>query len=340
MNTLLIVEDEKLIRAGIHTMIQRSGVPVGEIIEANNGEAALDILTSRQIDAVLTDIRMPKMDGIELVRRIQELPYRPYIVAISGYDDFSYAVEMLRNGVMEYLLKPIERDKLRDVLIKINDRISESTKNDTAELGKRVQLIGTSRQKELIAVWDDYFSGKALTDSFCSEIHGTLKMISEVYHDSLTPDLKQTMKQLDDPLSYTDMKIYKESFMNFILQLNERREEQDDISPQEKKMQEAVTYIRKNFRKDLNMAVVSNHLSMNYSFFSSSFKQYTGQNFVTYLKNVRMNEACRLLTETDDKIIDVAAETGYDDYKHFLKLFRSEFGVSPTEYRKNMTKRS
>lgn len=339
MNRLLIVEDEKLIRAGIHTMIQRSGVPVTEILEANNGEKALEILKSEHVDAVFTDIRMPRMDGIELVREIQNLPYKPYIVAISGYDDFSYAVEMLRNGVMEYLLKPIEREKLREVLIKINDRLSENTETEKAELMKNIQLIGTNRQKELIDAWEDFFRGAEMTDGFCSRMHQTLRMISDIYKEIMTPDMKATMKQLDDPMSFTDMTLYKESFMNFILLLNGKREDQGDTSPQERKMQEAVTYIRKNFRNDLNMAVVSNYLSMNYTLFSSAFKQYTGETFVTYLKNVRMTEACRLLTDTDDKIIEVASESGYDDYKNFLKHFRMEFGVSPKEYRKNMSKR-
>lgn len=63
MNTLLIVEDEKLIRQGIKIMIQRSGVPVQNIIECNNGQTALEILQSQPVDVMFTDIRMPKMKG-------------------------------------------------------------------------------------------------------------------------------------------------------------------------------------------------------------------------------------------------------------------------------------
>ena len=61
---------------------------------------------------MFTDIRMPKMDGIELVERMQECEHIPLTVAISGYDDFNYAVAMMHNGVREYLLKPIEREKI------------------------------------------------------------------------------------------------------------------------------------------------------------------------------------------------------------------------------------
>lgn len=95
MKTVLIVEDEKMIRQGIRAMIQRSGVPVEVIMECGNGEMALDILRSQKVDVMFTDIRMPKMTGVELVQRIQELDEKPLVVAVSGYADFSYAVIVL-----------------------------------------------------------------------------------------------------------------------------------------------------------------------------------------------------------------------------------------------------
>lgn len=70
MNTILIAEDEKFIRKGLVTMIRRSGVPVGTILEARDGEEALELLRENQVDLLITDIRMPKMDGIELVSQL------------------------------------------------------------------------------------------------------------------------------------------------------------------------------------------------------------------------------------------------------------------------------
>ena len=120
MKTVLIVEDEKMIRQGIKAMIQRSGVPVEVIIECTNGEMALEVIREQKVDVMFTDIRMPKMDGIELVKQMQSCEHVPLTVAISGYDDFSYAVEMLRNGVREYILKPVEREKIAEILQKLN----------------------------------------------------------------------------------------------------------------------------------------------------------------------------------------------------------------------------
>ena len=101
-------------------------------------------------------------------------------------------------------------------------------------------------------------------------------------------------------------------------------------------MQQAIDYIQKNYAADLNMAVVSNYVSMNYSLFSYAFKQYTGKNFVNYLKELRVNEAKRLLAETDMRVIEISQQVGYENEKHFMKIFKSVSGVSPTQYRKNM----
>ena len=82
MKTVLIVEDEKMIRQGIRVMIQRCGVPVENIVECSNGEMALEMLQEQHVDVMFTDIRMPKMDGIQLVAEVQKMSDKPEIVAI------------------------------------------------------------------------------------------------------------------------------------------------------------------------------------------------------------------------------------------------------------------
>ena len=116
MNTLLVVEDEKLIRQGIVAMIRRSSVPGEEILECRNGEEALEILRKRRVDVMFTDIRMPKMDGLTLVNEMEELSQKPVVIVLSGYDEFSYAVEMMKHGVRDYILKPIKRETIEQLL--------------------------------------------------------------------------------------------------------------------------------------------------------------------------------------------------------------------------------
>ena len=97
----LIAEDEKFIRKGLKTMVQRAPISVDVILEARDGEEALEMLRGSEVDLLITDIRMPKMDGIELVSHLEELDRPPMVLVVSGYDDFSYAVEMLRKGAFD-----------------------------------------------------------------------------------------------------------------------------------------------------------------------------------------------------------------------------------------------
>lgn len=124
--------------------------------------------------------------------------------------------------------------------------------------------------------------------------------------------------------------------MELVLGMHEKIRAQSGDHGVGQKMQQAIAYIQENYNKDLNMAVVSNYISMNYSVFSFEFKNYAGVNFVTYLKELRMKEAKKLLEETDKKIIEISQMVGYENEKHFMKLFKSICGVSPSEYRKNM----
>ena len=145
MNTLLIVEDDKMTRQGIKAMVQRSGVPIQNIMECNNGQIALEILKSQRVDVMFTDIRMPKMDGIELVEAMQELEHKPLTVVISGYDDFTYAVRLLRMGIKEYILKPAEMEQIVEILKKLEEEISKNNENE-----RKVREIGCQQLKYMI----------------------------------------------------------------------------------------------------------------------------------------------------------------------------------------------
>ena len=169
VKTVLIVEDEKLIRQGIKTMVQRSGVPVEIIMECNNGEVALEILKEQKIDVMFTDIRMPKMDGITLVQEMQQLDNKPLTVAISGYDDFSYAVEMMRYGVREYILKPVERQKIVEIMKKFERELEDSKKQDKAseKIGRqqlKYSILNNQITEEEMSLLEEKTSEKC-TDS-------------------------------------------------------------------------------------------------------------------------------------------------------------------------------
>lgn len=124
MRKILLVEDEKMIRYGIYVMIENSGIPYRSITECRNGREATECLKEDRYDLVLTDIKMPVMDGLELVEWIHgnlEEEAIPSIVAISGYSEFEYVRGMLKRQAVDYLLKPVDRQELARTLWRVEE---------------------------------------------------------------------------------------------------------------------------------------------------------------------------------------------------------------------------
>ena len=105
MTKFLIVDDEKLIRAGILKFLSAAYVNDVQFYEAKNGQEALDICNTQHPDIMLTDIRMPVMDGVELMSKVSKLERKPAMIVLSGFDDFSYAKAAIESGASSYILK-------------------------------------------------------------------------------------------------------------------------------------------------------------------------------------------------------------------------------------------
>ncbi|MFB9276008.1 response regulator [Cohnella cellulosilytica] len=120
---VLVVEDEPPIARSLARMIEAEKPDFKVTACVINGKAALEWLEREEADIVFTDIRMPSMDGIELMSRLnRQYPELPKVV-VSGYQDFEYARKAIRHQALDYLLKPVERTELRKVLGKLEEMV-------------------------------------------------------------------------------------------------------------------------------------------------------------------------------------------------------------------------
>lgn len=123
MLKVFLVEDESIVREGLKNNIPWHEYGYQFTGEASDGEMALPMIRKIRPDVLITDIKMPFMDGLALSRIVtQEIPDIK-IVIISGYDEFEYAQQAIRVGVEQYLLKPITKNTLRKVLLEIREKI-------------------------------------------------------------------------------------------------------------------------------------------------------------------------------------------------------------------------
>ncbi len=120
---VLIADDEYIIRDGIRSSIDWGEFGMEVVGEAEDGEEAIELATKYQIDILLIDLNMPIINGITAMTRIKEvLPYCKMII-ISGYEEFSYAQEAIRLQVEDYLLKPVNKEKLKSLLVELKQQL-------------------------------------------------------------------------------------------------------------------------------------------------------------------------------------------------------------------------
>ncbi|MCK9859772.1 response regulator [Paenibacillus sp. ATY16] len=125
MFTALIAEDSKPILRNIKALLESSELPIRIAATAYNGEEALDYLKKQPVDILITDIRMPKLGGLELIEQAMRLHSSLKVVLISSYSDFEYTRKAINLQVFDYLLKPVERNQLIEVMQRIVDSLAE-----------------------------------------------------------------------------------------------------------------------------------------------------------------------------------------------------------------------
>ncbi|KAB8131024.1 response regulator [Gracilibacillus oryzae] len=135
MLKVFLVDDDVFVRKGIQTLIDWKNYGFEVCGEADNGEDALDLIHQLRPDLVITDIRMPVLDGLTLIERvIDEADHPPSFILISGYNDFKYAQSALRFGVQDFLLKPVDQEEIHKTLQCVSAKIIQ--KNEMVDYTK------------------------------------------------------------------------------------------------------------------------------------------------------------------------------------------------------------
>ncbi|MCD1653369.1 response regulator [Treponema zuelzerae] len=134
MYTVFLVEDEPLIRANMRNAIENSGEPFSCIGEAGDGELALTIIQDLKPDILITDIKMPFMDGLTLARHAKAIIPWLRVIIVSGYDDFDLARQAIDIGVDQYILKPTPNKDLFAALHVASEKIAEHKKQSVSFL--------------------------------------------------------------------------------------------------------------------------------------------------------------------------------------------------------------
>lgn len=381
---VVIADDEKLILKNLAQIIDWQGLDCEIIGTAQNGQEVMEIIKNQQVDLLLTDISMPEMSGIELLKTLNQIDNKPIVILISGYDDFEYAKEGIKNNAFDYILKPIDYDELEDCVKRALNKLKEqkvsvyerekyaiyelitSGKVDAQINNKQslyfsmivknykedIELIFTKNEdflskwnpnlfvyklldKEVMVVVEmakrfinqegditDAFSQQLLHEGSDQCIISVGKVVEQLF------EIKHSVDAAKELLKY-------ENYISGNVLTEERlKKEYKPSQSAADMMEEALDYIRSNFKTDLGVEKTAEQVGLSVSYFSLLFKQKTGLTFLDYLTNVRMEYACLFLQNTDLKTYEIAEKVGYTDQRYFSQVFKRKMKKTPSEYRK------
>ena len=177
MYTMLVADDERWIRERIISSIDWARIGVSVAGEAADGEEALTLSKQLKPDIILTDIRMPGINGLEFIKSLREEKSNARIIIISGFNDFHYAQKAIKLGVVDYILKPVENNELINIVKKCIRQIE-------AETYKNRIIEQVNAKENLTDKLADYVQGSSAKKR--NTIEKALGFIKENYYRPIT----------------------------------------------------------------------------------------------------------------------------------------------------------
>jgi two-component system response regulator YesN len=261
MYRVLLADDEANVIKVLRMLIDWGKYGFEVAAEASDGAEALEKMDSVNPDLVITDVDMPRLNGIQLIRRIADGNYGCKTLLLTVYKDFQYIKSAMNCGAMGYLLKPVDEGELAESLLRV--------KRELDAAGPGAEAARAYGGHEAAA------EGGALSPSAPFAPYKARNVLAE-----------------------------------------------------------AAEYIRLNYRKDLTLKGLAERFYMNPLYLGQLLKKETGESFNDYLARVRVENAVRLLENTNLKVREIAEKVGFKEIQYFYKIFKHVAGKNPSAYRK------
>ncbi len=315
--------------------------------EAADGAEALKMLRTGRYDLVITDIRMPKLNGIQLLQAIREEELCPCVVLLSEHSEFEYARKGLVLGAFDYLIKPAEAAAVASLLERVARFLVRGEENRTsgeqaedypvAEEQRIIVMVGqrSASVPELFAETAASvrnISGGSYADAIVRRLYINIVAATFLHYDWLglyieARDAESRAQAQPGTDGFTDALRYIFDGIDRLLPTGAQGV-----------LHSICLQILKQPESEISLAAMASQFYMNHTYLSNTFRQKTGIRFNDYLTSVRMARARYLLTNSDMRVYEISANLGYKDTDYFNRLFRKYNGQTPTECRNNAPK--
>ena len=364
MIKVFLVEDEAIIRRGIKKNVEWEKNGFEFVGEAGDGEYAYPQILKTEPDILITDIKMPFMDGLELSHLVKKILPNTKIIILSGYNEFEYAKEAITIGISEYLLKPVTAASLTAVLRKVKEEIREEKeksrlleryfvsyekynafldKTDYTGVDRKLiqdfLKLGSAGEEGMFI--DEYLAavGENNYRSFLLRQYMTIDIFFCVqeFLKGLSVCADEIPPELGDIKYIPKIVVSEEQTVSYLKELFAFAiSERDRVSGNRygSLIDTAKQYLAEHFESnDVSLNTIAAQVGVSSSYFSSIFKQETGQSFVEYLTKLRIDKACELLRCTTLRTAEIGERVGYNDPHYFSATFKKVTGVSPKDYK-------
>lgn len=351
MYRLVVIDDEYIVVEGIKAMIARKKMNYEVVGCAYDGIHALEVIRETKPDLVITDIRIPGLDGLSMIEAAKEISEDTAFIVISGYMEFEYARKALKLGVMGYIDKPISIDKLNEVLDRVEKEYFQS-REEKYSFEKSRQTMD-----ELNVITESSISSLIEKDAgaFYKYAREALGKLEELYDDiaELRRETYKYMCVLCDILLESKKNIQRESLVSFhqmekketkteICQYAEaiisdigKYIEADKTKSAHGTILELLTYIEAHYNEDIGLNELADKVKMSTAYLSVLFKSEVGMSYVKYLTKLRIDKAKSLLKE-GYKVYEVSEMVGYNNYRYFSDIFKKYTGQTPNTYKNHV----
>lgn len=361
MYRILIIDDEPWSRKVVLQLGAWNELNLEVVGEAEDGNHGLELIKGLKPDIVITDMKMPGINGIELLKNVKELYPDIKLIVMSGYDDFEYLRQAIRSRAMEYLLKPIDPDELNAVLRQcIRELVERDSRVDLATM--LTDAKGQNLLEEYLALRRQIkWHMVEMNRPMLLRLFETLtEFLNSHFGDNGNAYLKQQLKRdllllINEGISEFQMEgkgldeasqhdLVKEGDGSTIQEMIQRiymaiSSILDTVEAYRKNrsrmdVQEIQLFIDRNFSEQISLESIAQQFFISKEHLSRIFKAYAGENMTDYILRKRMERARKLILEDGASIRDAAELSGYSDIPYFYRVFKKHFGITPGELRK------
>ena len=322
---VLLVDDQEIIKIELQRYLkwQDYGFEISGTCE--DGQEALNFLKDNYVDLVITDIRMPVMDGLELLKELRIQYPELIVVFLSDYGEFSLAKEGIEYGLFSYLTKPVKLNELKLLLPKVkkylDDKMTDFSFETTQLLKCYLNLetdINESYQKlknKIESLEKDEGRAKIILENKLQEVYSELNkeypwLNKYIYlsEDKLEDFMNMAYLFIRHNLLLLGNNHYVRSIALMVIAKVEEKLAQEDIA--------ATLFLSKNYIGEL-------------------FKMETGRNLKDYIADIKVARAKVLLFEGSHKWYEIANMLSYSNVEYFAGLFKKKVGLTPKEFKES-----